>query len=257
MMQLDFNVVLVRHYHSASQIARILTENWVADNMFCSRCGNSHIEHFENNRPVADFFCPKCRNEYELKSKNGNLGNKITDGAYETMIERITGNKNPDFFFMSYTKEDLRVVDFVFIPKNFFVPSIIEKRKPLQETARRAGWVGCNILLDRVPEEGRISIVSHGIVGDVESVVKKVERSARLQTNNIESRSWIMDVLRCINQIQDCEFSLDDMYGFETELQKTHPRNNSIRPKIRQQLQFLRDMGFIEFGERGKYKKIL
>ncbi len=32
-----------------------------------------------------------CGNEYELKSQNGALGNKkITDGAYETMIARIT-----------------------------------------------------------------------------------------------------------------------------------------------------------------------
>ena len=31
-----------------------------------------------------------CGNEYGLKSKNGIWGNKITDGAYETMIARIT-----------------------------------------------------------------------------------------------------------------------------------------------------------------------
>ena len=24
--------------------------------MFCSYCGNQYIYHFENNRPVADFF---------------------------------------------------------------------------------------------------------------------------------------------------------------------------------------------------------
>ena len=65
------------------------------------RCG-LQIEQFENNRPVADFFCPQCNNEFELKSKSGGLGAKINDGAYATMIERITGNHNPDFFFMSY-----------------------------------------------------------------------------------------------------------------------------------------------------------
>lgn len=41
---------------------------------------------FENNRPVADFYCQKCSEEYELKSKNGKLTNTITDGAYATMI---------------------------------------------------------------------------------------------------------------------------------------------------------------------------
>lgn len=257
MMQLDFNIALVRRYHSASQVARILTENWVMDNMFCPRCGNAHIRHFENNRPVADFFCPICQNEYELKSKNGKWGNKIADGAYETMIERITGNKNPDFFFMSYAKESYRIVDLIFIPKYFFVPSIVEKRKPLKETARRAGWVGCNILIDRIPGQGRINIISNGVASDAASVVEKVEKSARLQTKNIESRSWMIDVLNCINRVPEPDFFLEDIYGFETILQRMHPHNNNIKAKIRQQLQFLRDKGFIEFTGRGKYKKII
>ena len=97
-MDLSFDRNLVDGYRSNSQKARVLTEKWVGDNMFCPRCGESRIKHFKNNQPVADFYCPTCCNEYELKSKNGTLGRKINDGAYETMIERITGNKNPDFF---------------------------------------------------------------------------------------------------------------------------------------------------------------
>ena len=255
-MQLDLNIELVRHYHSASQVARILTESWVTDNMFCPQCGHLHIEHFGNNRPVADFFCPICRNEYELKSKNGALGNKVADGAYETMIERITGNENPDFFFMNYSKASFKVVDFIFIPKYFFVPAIVEKRNPLKDTARRAGWVGCNILIGRIPEQGRIDIVSNGIASDITSVMKKVKKSARLQTTNIESRNWMMDVLNCINRIPTMEFTLDDIYRFDNILHTMHPYNNNIRPKIRQQLQVLRDRGFIEFTKRGKYTKI-
>ena len=78
------------------------------------------------------------------------MGHKITDGAYGTMIERITSNNNPDFFFMSYSKAELKVRDFILIPKHFFVPDIIEKRAPLAPTARRAGWTGCNILINKV-----------------------------------------------------------------------------------------------------------
>ena len=39
-------------------------------------------------------------------------------------------------------------------------------------------------------------------------------------------------------------------------LQARHPQNNNIRPKIRQQLQVLRDKGVIEFLGRGLYRKI-
>lgn len=67
-------------------------------------CGYSHVESFKNNRPVADFFCPKCSNEYEFKSKSGKLGKKINDGTYEAMIERISSNQNPNFFLFKLLK---------------------------------------------------------------------------------------------------------------------------------------------------------
>ncbi|MDD7193201.1 MAG: DpnI domain-containing protein [Clostridiaceae bacterium] len=254
-MDLNFDCSIITDYHSYSQIARVLTENWVSKNMYCPRCGNTHIEHFENNRPVADFFCPVCNNEFELKSKSGVLGKKITDGAYNKMIERITSNQNPDFFFLSYSKDKLRVNDLVLIPKHFFVPDIIEKRKELSATARRAGWVGCNILINKIPEQGRISIVSKGNISDFDSVINKVNLSKKLETKDINSRGWIMDVLNCVNAISSAEFTLNEMYSFENELKIKHPQNNNIKPKIRQQLQFLRDMGFIEFLGNGIYRK--
>lgn len=255
-MIIDFNHSLITpEYHSNSQIARILTENWVKENVYCLRCGENRISQFENNRPVADFFCPNCRNEYELKSKDGNLGHKITDGAYETMIKRITENQNPDFFFMSYSKSELKVRDFIFIPKHFFTPNIIEKRKPLSASARRAGWTGCNILIDKIPEQGRIYIVSDGKVFDKDKVIDKVNTSKKLEMENIQSRGWLFDVLNCVNNIDKPFFDLGDMYKFEYELQIKHPKNSNVKPKIRQQLQFLRDRGFIEFLGNGKYKK--
>lgn len=253
---LHFNVGLIAQYRSQSQVARLLTENWVMEHMYCPRCGNPHIRQFENNRPVADFYCPDCGNQYELKSKNGALGRKVADGAYDTMIERITGNQNPDFFFMSYSKADYMVRSLLLIPKHFFVPAMIEKRKPLEPPARRAGWVGCNIMLDQIPEQGRISIIEDGKVNDNETVLQKVNASNRLETKNMKSRGWMMDVLRCVNQIAASDFSLQDIYSFEEKLQERHPENRNIRPKIRQQLQLLRDKGFLEFLGSGQYKKL-
>lgn len=256
-MEIRLDSRISENYHSNSQIARILTETWVADNMFCPRCGNLHIKHFENNRPVADFFCPSCNNEYELKSKNGVLGHKINDGAYKTMIDRITSNNNPDFFFMTYSQKELKVRDFVFVPKHFFVPDIIEKRKPLALTSRRAGWTGCNILIDKIPEQGRIYVISNGHELSMESVISRVSQSNRLETGNLNSRGWLMDILNCVNKLPHEVFSLEEMYAFENELQAKHPQNGNIKPKIRQQLQFLRDKGFIEFLGGGMYKKIV
>lgn len=46
----------VEQYSSNAQKIRVITESWVNKNMFCPYCGNEYISHFENNRPVADFF---------------------------------------------------------------------------------------------------------------------------------------------------------------------------------------------------------
>jgi type II restriction enzyme len=255
-MNLQFDKSLTVNYHSGTQIARILTENWVADNMFCPRCGNTKINHFPNNKPVADFYCPLCNNEFELKSKNGSIAHKVNDGAYETMINRITSNQNPDFFFMNYSKEKQYVKDFFLVPKHFFVPDIIEKRKPLSTNARRAGWIGCNILIDKIPPQGKIDIIVNGVPENITTVVKKVNKSAALEISDISSRSWIIDVLNCVNKIQTNEFLLSDIYSFQRILSLKHPNNNNIQAKIRQQLQILRDKGFIDFLGQGRYRKI-
>ena len=100
-MNLAFNTNLAHGYTSNSQIVRLLTENWVLNNSFCPCCGTFPLNEFENNRPVADFYCNNCSEEFELKSKSGKLSNIITDGAYSTMIERINSDNNPNFFFLT------------------------------------------------------------------------------------------------------------------------------------------------------------
>ena len=143
-MNLDLNKQTAESYKSSSQKVRVLTEDWVNKQIYCPNCGSEQLGQYSNNRPVADFFCQHCREDFELKSKKNAMGNKIVDGEYQTMLARLTGINNPNFFV---------------IPKHFFVPDIIEKRKPLSITARRAGWTGCNILLKRIPASGRIFLV--------------------------------------------------------------------------------------------------
>lgn len=254
-MNLNFDTQLVVGYHSKSQVARVLTEDWVSQNMYCPRCGCERIQHFENNRPVADFYCLQCAAQYELKSKNGTMGYKVNDGAYDTMISRITSRENPDFFFLSYSMDDFSVKKLVFVPKHFFTPSVIEKRKPLSPTARRAGWIGCNILLNQIPSQGQISIVSDGYAEDKDSIVRKVNRVQQLRVDSIEARGWLFEVLNCINSLPGNIFSLEDMYRYEAKFQECHPDNHNIKAKIRQQLQMLRDKNFISFLGNGKYIK--
>ena len=88
-------------------------------------------------------------------------------------------------------------------------------------------------------------------------VVEKYAKAKKLQTNNMESRTWLLDILFCINSISNIEFSLQEMYSFTNELQLKHIDNHNVEAKIRQQLQVLRDRGVIEFLGKGHYRKVL
>lgn len=255
-MRLSFDTSLSEKYNSSAQKIRVMSESWLGDNMYCPNCGNPRISHLTNNSPVADFQCDNCGEIYELKSKNGNLGKKIADGAYSTMIERITSDFNPDLFLLQYSKS-LSVTELLLIPRFFFVPDVIEKRKPLAATARRHGWVGCNILFGEIPQQGKISVIQNSRILDRQNVIQNYDRIKQLRTKSIDSRGWLLDVLSCINDIPKTDFNLSDVYGYVEVLQKKHINNNNVEAKIRQQLQFLRDKGFIEFLGKGQYRKAL
>ena len=99
-------------------------------------------------------------------------------------------------------------------------------------------------------------MIQNGRLEDKARVIDKYQRSLTLQTTNLESRGWLLDVLHCVDRIPAEDFSLSQVYAFTEELQRKHPENNFVRDKIRQQLQVLRDKGFIEFTTRGNYKRL-
>jgi type II restriction enzyme len=133
---------------------------------------------------------------------------------------------------LTYDKSTFEIRNFLTIPKYFFVPAIIEKRKALSPTARRAGWVGCNIDVSNIPELGKIYFVQNGVVKSKDEVLENWSKTDFVKaTQNIESKGWLLDVLKA-----------------------NHPSNNNVKAKIRQQLQFLRDKEVLDFVGRGQYR---
>jgi type II restriction enzyme len=241
-------------YKSASQLARYWTERWVQEQVYCVSCGRPSITKYENNRPVADFHCGNCKEEYELKSQKGKFGRKIVDGAYRTMCERLASNDNPNFMLLNYDLKAAAVSNLFVIPKHFFVSDIIERRKPLAATARRAGWVGCNILIERIPEVGKIFLIKNGSPLSKGVVLDRWQQTAFLREERDVARGWLIEVMKCVELIGKPAFELDEIYRYESRLRKSYPGNRHVREKIRQQLQVLRDRGFLEFIGRGQYR---
>jgi type II restriction enzyme len=135
------------------------------------------------------------------------------------------------------------------------VPEIIEKRKPLTAHARRAGWIGSNILLNKIPQIGKIFLIKQKRIEPKEKVLAEWKKTLFLrEEKEISVRGWLLDIMRCIEKIGKSEFTLDDVYTFKGELRVLHPENRHIKDKIRQQLQILRDKGYLDFVSRGYYR---
>src|ERR1700690_1579855 len=195
-MNLSMTGALAAAYQSGAQRARVVTESWGEKNLFCPNCTSPKLTWLEPGHPASDYSCPKCRFWFQLKSQKSRIGDSITDGAYAAMMNAIRHDELPSFYFMQYeivrspsppspTGERARgevvrlksprpnplpaesrgegmlwlVRNFLLVPHFAFPPSAIIKRPPLSPTARRAGWVGCNFALNRIPVEARITIV--------------------------------------------------------------------------------------------------
>lgn len=255
-MELKFDSTVIVGYASGAQKARRLTETWVKQNAYCPSCGNDRLTAFANNNPARDFFCSQCLQEFELKGSKTGFQTRIVDGAYATMLRRIQANNNPNLFLLNYSLGDSSVVDFIVIPRHFLVPTIIEERRPLGPLARRAGWIGCNILLKSVPQSGKIFLIKNSETVAKRLVLRTWQQTSFLARSKVDSRGWTIEVLRIIDELPH-EFALAEIYAYENELKKQFPANNFIRDKIRQQLQILRDRGLISFLGHGRYRKTL
>ncbi len=256
-------------YQSGSQRARVVTEAWGEKNLFCPNCTSPKLTWLEPGHPASDYSCPACGFWYQLKSQKSRIGDSITDGAYAAMMNAIRHDELPSFYFMQYDLGTWRVRNLLLVPHFAFPPSAIIQRPPLSPTARRAGWVGCNFALNRIPTDARIPIVTESRISPAVEVREKFKRVKPLKEISVTQRGWTLDVLNVVAAVCDRrkssgahraplqdwkEFATADVYTFERELEKLHPDNRHVRDKIRQQLQVLRDMGLLIHIGRGEWR---
>ena len=147
------------------------------------------------------------------------------------------------------------VRDLMLVPHLSVTLSALVKRPPLRATARRANWEGYCLDLDRVPDAAKIIVVRDGAERPTADVRADYARIAPVLDMKPESRGWTLDVLRCVERLKSDIFRNEDVYAFANELAVLHPDNRHVIPKIRQQLQVLRETDLIEHIERGVWHK--
>src|SRR5271155_5297059 len=103
-------------YRSNSQIARVVTEPWANDNLYCPACPNNEIESTKANNKVFDYLCSRCDSKYQLKSSSKKFGRKLLDGAYTTMHKAVLHDEAPNFLTLQYDRDKHEVNNLVLIP---------------------------------------------------------------------------------------------------------------------------------------------
>ncbi len=256
-MDLHLDSGLASRFTNRSQIARIVTEAWARANLYCPACPSISLEPTPPGTKVVDFWCSDCREPFQLKSQSQPFRSRVSDAAYGPMIRSIETATAPTFLFLHYDPTEWKIISLFFVPRHFLSPSFVEKRPPLRPGARREGWVGCNLLLSTLPGDARVYAVENGTPRHSDEVRRAWRAFAFLRDQEPDSREWTTEVLACIRGLRKRVFTLGDMYGFEDFLARMHPRNRNIKPKIRQQLQILRDHDFLEFQGRGTYRVLI
>jgi type II restriction enzyme len=242
-------------FKSPSQIARRLTEAWAARNLYCVACKSGAVEELRCNVEAVDFACAQCSATYQLKAMRRWNERRIPDAGYQAMMRALRSDSVPNLLVMQYD-DCWKVCNLLLVPSFFFSAAAVQPRRPLGPTARRAGWIGCNILLCEIAEEGKIPVISHGISESPRVVRKRYDSLRPLAKIPVRTRGWTLDVLRMVRRLgRDC-FSLQDVYAYEDDLSAIYPGNRNVRPKIRQQLQVLRDLGFLAFEGGGQYQML-
>ncbi len=258
-MDLALDISVAEGYTSPTQIARVVTEHWAETNLFCPACTSNNLDPLQANTRVRDYRCPSCTAHYQLKSQRGAFGKAVANSAYEPKMDAIREGQVPHYAFLRYSPQTWTVTDLFVVPGYFFTPAVIMRRPPLRPTARRAGWVGSHILLGALPPDARVSIVSGGQALPAEDVRSAWGRFAFLGDADSAKDGWGADTLMCVRELQrtiaPTEFSLQDFYrAFQGRLASLHPENRNVQPKIRQQLQVLRDHRVLQFLGRGRYR---
>ena len=251
-MDLSLDSGLLVGYSSGRQQARLVTEMWASSNFYCPNCLEPQVSPEKVGSPLVDFRCsnPSCGQTFQLKSQKSKFGRVLRDAAYRPWINSMKLGTTPNLTLLQYDVRRLRVVNVEVIPSFFLRPSCFESWL----LSTREHYEMCSIHLNMIGPDARIKIVQGGEIMDQTQVQAQFKSFAWMRHASWRNRGWTADVLRCIRDTGKTQFTLHDVYAYESTLQKLHPENKFVRPKIRQQLQVLRDRGFLTFTRPGCYE---
>jgi type II restriction enzyme len=257
-MNLNCNLSLGDRLKRNTQRARVITEAWFGSEAYCLNCNSEKLCPTTAGTIARDFVCPVCSQPYELKSAAKAHTRIVQDGGFDSMMRRVRAQEAPALMLMHYSPEWC-VQGLIAIHPVFLTSAVVRKRaKPhIRPRSRKEYWM-CDLDLTVIPPDGKIVIVDGEVARSECDTRREFRESKRFAEIPVANRGWTALVLAAVRKIGKTEFSLDDVYAHEEAMHAVYPTNSHVRPKIRQQMQVLRDLGYIEFlSKRGEYRVLL
>lgn len=253
-MELELPVELAASYKSPTQRVRVITEAWGESNLYCTHCTSPRLSRAPHSTKAFDFACPQCDSHFQLKSQSRPITNRLADADYATMRQTILSGRTPNLLALHYDPDRWKIQTLLLIPRFVFSLSAVTVRNPTRPKGRHSAWIGCDFILANIASDAKIPMVLDGRPTDPRRVREQYKRLLPLQNQRVENRGWTVDVLNAVRSIGKGEFTLSEVYAYTERLQTLHPKNRHVQDKIRQQMQRLRDLGFLEFVHRGHYR---
>ena len=165
-------------FKSGAQRARVITESWGEHNLYCPNCTSPILCGRDDAEGGLD--CPRCGSTFRLIAQKTRPGHSIANGPYPALLRAIRRGEAPGYFCLHYEivpplgGEKVRnIVDgtwvvhnLLLVPGNALTPEAIQKGPD---------GAGCRILLDVLPPEARIPMVttikSPSSEGDTECIM--------------------------------------------------------------------------------------
>src|SRR5580700_6436076 len=124
-MKLQMDDAIAGGYRSGSQAARIVTELWGSQHLYCASCTSAGLERASNNTRAYDFSCANCGAFYQLKSSKTWSERRIVDAGYHAMTSAILEDRTPNLLILQYTL-NWSVLNLLLIPSFFFSSAAVE-----------------------------------------------------------------------------------------------------------------------------------
>lgn len=89
------------------------------------------------------------------------------------------------------------------------------------------------------------------------AIVNQLKEKEKKLPKPVPTKTEIFGWMKLVyERLPSGQFRTSDIYSYEEEFQEIYPENRNIHAKIRQQLQFLRDIGLIKNPGRDRWEKI-